>query len=230
MRKSGEGDSAPSATKRGFSKVALLNHLCRLTGSAANCQTVGGGGGRRGGVKLMIGICLEVDCVYGSKNEVSFLPEWSLRSRLSLEVAELDRQPFCGSPPPNAPLTTLTGPLPERCCGYFWRQWEASVTPLHGMQVNCSGSLLVTLFVFAFFPPSHTCKCVRWVHLHVRHIHLLAWSRTCASRVFAAEQTRGGKSNAVAVESYPWCRNHGNKAWKACDLIVISAAIQNSNP
>lgn len=55
-------------------------------------------------------------------------------------------------------------------------------------------------------------------------------ARVSVSCVFAAEQTRGGKSNAVAMESYPWCRNHGNKAWKACDLIVISAAIQNSNP
>lgn len=32
---------------------------------------------------------------------------------VSLEMVELDRQPFCGSPPPNAPLTTFTGPLRE---------------------------------------------------------------------------------------------------------------------
>lgn len=100
----------------------------------------------------------------------------------------------------------------------------------------CMGCRLTVLllfespFLFLFFSRSHAGKCVSWVHLHVQHTHLLAWICTCASRVSAAEQTRGGKSNAVAVESYPWCRNHGNKAWKACDLIVISAAIQNSNP
>lgn len=48
--------------------------------------------------------------------------------------------------------------------------------------------------------------------------------------VFAAERTQGGKSNAVAMESYPWCRNYGNKAWKASDLIGISEALWSCDP
>lgn len=68
----------PRLPNGAFQKVALLNHLCRLTGSSANCQT-GWGEGGGGAVKLIIGICLEGDCVYGSKNDVPFMPEWSLR-------------------------------------------------------------------------------------------------------------------------------------------------------
>lgn len=64
------------------------------------------------------------------------------------------------------------------------------------------------------------------MHLYVQYTHLLA----CVC-VFAAERTQGGQSNVVAMELYPWCRNHGNKAWKDGDLIGISGAvIQNSNP
>lgn len=63
-------------------------------------------------------------------------------------------------------------------------------------------------FVYTVYPSVNVCVCI-----------------------FAAERTQGGKSNVVAKESYPWCRNHGNKAWKASDLIGISGAvIQNSNP
>lgn len=59
--------------------------------------------------------------------------------------------------------------------------------------------------------------------LCVQYIYLLV----C---MFAAEITGERERDAVAMESYPWCRRYGNKAWKASDLIGISEALWNCDP
>lgn len=110
--------------------------------------------------------------------------------------------PFCGSPPPNAPLTTSTRPLRERCCGYFCRQWEA----LSHLCMRCRLTFLVlfqSLLFFLVFRAHIHKKQVFRLHLHARCVHLLA--SICAfswkhASVFATAQTQGGKSNAVAME------------------------------
>lgn len=89
-------------------------------------------------------------------------------------------------------------------------------------------SLLVIVSLFSCFDV-HMYNNMQMYFLHT-FVHPSVSVCVCVC-VFAAERTQGGKSNVVAMELYPWCRNYGNKAWKDGDLIGISGAvIQNSNP
>lgn len=69
---------------------------------------------------------------------------------------------------------------------------------------------------------SDTRKRILCLYLHVHFISLLPCVCVCL--------LLGGKSKAVAMESYPWCRNYGNKAWKASDLIGIYETLRSCDP
>lgn len=88
-------------------------------------------------------------------------------------------------------------------------------------------SLSLLVIVCFFSPFSHVQK-----HTHIQIYLLCTLVRIYLSATVCVccWETQGGKSNAVAMESYPWCRNYGNKAWKASDLIGISEALCNCDP
>lgn len=118
-------------------------------------------------------------------------------------AACVDRHPFCGSPPPNAPLTTSTRPLRERCCGYFWRQWEA----LSHLCMRCRLTFLIlfqSLLFFSCFSCSHpqktgfpaTSACT--VRPSVS-INLCILVETCFCRCYCANTERKEQRSSYGV-------------------------------
>jgi len=88
---------------------------------------------------------------------------------------------------------------------------------------------LVTVFLF-FLLVLFMCAEGMFTYVQMFFQGIFTAHLSVAVCVLAAERTQGGKSNAVAMESYPWCRNYGNKAWKACDLIGISESLWSCEP
>lgn len=113
-----------------------------------------------------------------------------------------------------------------------WRSLSLSLSRSFSRHCSDLSTLLSLRPALQFCSHVHrTCKCVSLACICM-------YSTSICVSLFAAreekeeeEQEQAAVSDAAASESYPWCRIHGNKAWKASDLIGSSgAAIQNSNP